>query len=114
MLRRAGMALWADLHAAGIDLWSVLDGEGPHSAAEALAVAEALPDTTRTAAALAGDVSAFGWGVDRELMVALLNGLRGEKGEAFKSPLALAHEARQREERIDELSTPEAVLALLG
>ena len=125
MARRAGMALWADLFTLGIDLCSVLDGNGPHSAAEALAVAEALPDTSRTAAALTGDAAVMGWGYDRELAVATYNLMielyrtvpQWKKPPAvphIDSPAEKARESRATEERRKRVRSNRGVMAMFG
>lgn len=119
------MALWADLHRVGIDLWSVLDGEGPHSAAEALAAAEALPDDSRTAAALMGDLAAFGWGSDRELAVATYNVLiellrytpmwkQTPEIAHIESPAAKARKKTELHQKKSQVQSNRGVMSMFG
>lgn len=125
MARRAGRALWADLFINGIDLGAVLDGRGPHSPALALAVAEGLPDTSRTAAALLGDEQAHGWGADRELLtnmnnllIELLRNVPDWKKRPeiahLETPAARARAKYEAEKKRESLSTNRGVLSMFG
>lgn len=151
MARRAGLALWADLHNLGIDLWEVLEGVDPstdedkdelaaallagvlhtpyfpgrHSAAEAWAVAETLPDTSRTRAAMAGDPDLMGWGFDRELAVAqhnltieLLRTVPSWKKTPtiphLESPTIKVRAQQETVKRREQMSTNRGVMAAFG